>query len=132
MVWYFKGGGGADPRQAGEQRAMSDNDKRGNEGPNTGVVVKARPKTRKPAPAPAPSSPSPSLPPVETFPESTTPPALAAISITPPPAPPVRYPRWFAPLASTAAGRPSLLLSLILAAFAATFAAGAAAGYLLK
>ena len=29
---------------------MSDNDKRGNtEGPNTGVVVKARPKTRKPA-----------------------------------------------------------------------------------
>lgn len=31
-------------------RAMSDNDKRGTtEGPNTGVVVKARPKTRKPA-----------------------------------------------------------------------------------
>ena len=31
-------------------RGMSDNDKRGNgEGPNTGVVVKARPKTRKPA-----------------------------------------------------------------------------------
>jgi ATP-dependent Clp protease adaptor protein ClpS len=29
--------------------AMSDNDRRGgNEGPNTGVVVKARPKTRKP------------------------------------------------------------------------------------
>ena len=31
---------------------MSDNDKRGggtNDGPNTGVVVKARPKTRKPA-----------------------------------------------------------------------------------
>ena len=29
---------------------MSDNDKRGNgEGPNTGVAVKARPKTRKPA-----------------------------------------------------------------------------------
>jgi len=30
---------------------MSDNDKRGGttEGPNTGVVVKARPKTRKPA-----------------------------------------------------------------------------------
>jgi ATP-dependent Clp protease adaptor protein ClpS len=29
---------------------MSDGDKRGgNEGPNTGVVVKARPKTRKPA-----------------------------------------------------------------------------------
>jgi len=29
---------------------MSDNDKRGgSEGPNTGVVVKARPKTRKPA-----------------------------------------------------------------------------------
>ncbi len=29
---------------------MSDNDKRGNgEGPNTGVVVKTRPKTRKPA-----------------------------------------------------------------------------------
>jgi ATP-dependent Clp protease adaptor protein ClpS len=28
---------------------MSENDKRGGEGPNTGVVVKARPKTRKPA-----------------------------------------------------------------------------------
>ena len=29
---------------------MSDNDKRGNtDGPNTGVVVKVRPKTRKPA-----------------------------------------------------------------------------------
>jgi ATP-dependent Clp protease adaptor protein ClpS len=28
---------------------MSDNDKRGGDGPNTGVVVKARPKTRKPA-----------------------------------------------------------------------------------
>jgi ATP-dependent Clp protease adaptor protein ClpS len=28
---------------------MSDNDKRGGTGPNTGVVVRARPKTRKPA-----------------------------------------------------------------------------------
>jgi ATP-dependent Clp protease adaptor protein ClpS len=46
------------PRKAGKcgatdrrERTMSDNDRRGNnpEGPNTGVVVKARPKTRKPA-----------------------------------------------------------------------------------
>jgi len=29
--------------------AMSDNDKRGGDGPNTGVVIKTRPKTRKPA-----------------------------------------------------------------------------------
>jgi ATP-dependent Clp protease adaptor protein ClpS len=37
------------PRCLGKQ-TMSDNDKRGNsEAPNTGVVVKARPKTRKPA-----------------------------------------------------------------------------------
>src|SRR6204780_3219686 len=36
----------------GYERTMSDSDKRGGgntEGPNTGVVVKARPKTRKPA-----------------------------------------------------------------------------------
>jgi len=31
------------------QRGMSDTDKRNIEGPNTGVVVKTRPKTRKPA-----------------------------------------------------------------------------------
>jgi ATP-dependent Clp protease adaptor protein ClpS len=31
------------------QDSMSDNDKRGGDGPNTGVVVRARPKTRKPA-----------------------------------------------------------------------------------
>jgi ATP-dependent Clp protease adaptor protein ClpS len=46
------------PRKAGKcgatnrrEKTMSDNDRRGNnpEGPNTGVVVKARPKTRKPA-----------------------------------------------------------------------------------
>ena len=29
--------------------AMSDNNKRGGDGPNTGVVIKTRPKTRKPA-----------------------------------------------------------------------------------
>jgi ATP-dependent Clp protease adaptor protein ClpS len=39
------------PRGARHQDGptMSDNDKRGGDGPNTGVVVKARPKTRKPA-----------------------------------------------------------------------------------
>ena len=39
-------------RRMDANRTMSDNDKRGGgttEGPNTGVVVKARPKTRKPA-----------------------------------------------------------------------------------
>lgn len=91
-----------------------------------------RPKARKPAPAPPPAVPPPSLPPVERLPESTTPPALATISLAPPPPPPVSYPRWFAPLADAAADRPTLLLSLIVAAFAATFAAGAAAGYLLR
>jgi ATP-dependent Clp protease adaptor protein ClpS len=33
----------------GYGRQMSDSDRRDNAGPNTGVVVKARPKTRKPA-----------------------------------------------------------------------------------
>ena len=33
----------------GYGRQMSDNDRRDGEGPNTGVVVKTRPKTRKPA-----------------------------------------------------------------------------------
>ncbi|WP_165073580.1 serine/threonine-protein kinase [Paludisphaera rhizosphaerae] len=91
-----------------------------------------RPKTRKPTPAPPPSPPSPSLPPDDSLPEPTPPPAVVAVSTVPPPAPAVRYPQWFAPLASTAAERPALLLSVILAAFAGTFAAGVAAGYLLK
>ena len=43
------GDGGA-PTTAGKHgRQMSDNDRRDGEGPNTGVVVKTRPKTRKPA-----------------------------------------------------------------------------------
>jgi ATP-dependent Clp protease adaptor protein ClpS len=38
------------PAAAGKHgRQMSDNDRRDGEGPNTGVVVKTRPKTRKPA-----------------------------------------------------------------------------------
>jgi ATP-dependent Clp protease adaptor protein ClpS len=42
---------GAGPVQGPAIRSggMSDNDKRGGTGPNTGVVVRARPKTRKPA-----------------------------------------------------------------------------------
>ena len=34
---------------SGDPTSMSDNDKRNGDNPNTGVVVKARPKTRKPA-----------------------------------------------------------------------------------
>ena len=48
--------GAAQPLRHGEPRlqgrfaiTMSDNDKRNGDSPNTGVVVKARPKTRKPA-----------------------------------------------------------------------------------
>jgi ATP-dependent Clp protease adaptor protein ClpS len=49
---WRKPDGAEDVATNGRGRAMSDNDKRGGgtpEGPNTGVVVKARPKTRKPA-----------------------------------------------------------------------------------
>jgi ATP-dependent Clp protease adaptor protein ClpS len=50
----WRGGQGIESRPAvvgaQEKRGMSDNGKRGTtEGPSTGVVVKARPKTRKPA-----------------------------------------------------------------------------------
>jgi ATP-dependent Clp protease adaptor protein ClpS len=44
------GKAGADGRRLRDGVAMNDGEKRnGGEGPNTGVVVKARPKTRKPA-----------------------------------------------------------------------------------
>lgn len=75
-----------------------------------------RPRSRKPAPAPPPE---PAPQPVQ---------ALSAPVVPAAPA----YPRWFAPLAATAAGRPGLLLAATFAAFALTFAAGAAVGYLVK
>ena len=49
-ILVMMAGGDATPVTAGGHgRQMSDNDRRDGEGPNTGVVVKTRPKTRKPA-----------------------------------------------------------------------------------
>lgn len=75
-----------------------------------------RPKARKTSPAP----------PAEPAPQPAGSPSRTALAVVP------AYPRWFAPLASTAADRPGLLLMATLAAFALTFAAGAAVGYLAK
>jgi ATP-dependent Clp protease adaptor protein ClpS len=51
FAWHARPDG-VDVATGGRERKMSDGDRRGgnnNDAPNTGVVVKARPKTRKPA-----------------------------------------------------------------------------------
>jgi serine/threonine-protein kinase len=74
-----------------------------------------RPRARKSSPAQSPEPPQPARAP-----------SGAAITVV------SAYPRWFAPLAATAADHPALLLVSTLAAFVLTFAAGAAVGYLAK
>ncbi|WP_337174372.1 serine/threonine-protein kinase [Paludisphaera sp.] len=77
-----------------------------------------RPRPRKPSPPPPPPAEPPQ--------QATRNPSAPALQPLP------EYPRWFAPLAATAAVRPGLLLTATLAAFALAFAAGAAVGYLAK